>query len=91
VWSLLENRPVPGLVGHATAVDVSYIVLGEGDATGKKLSFQCSHGGVPCRAKIVGETEEEVLARAVEHARARHGVDLTQARYAQSLIREESG
>ena len=59
----------------------------------KKLSFRCSHGGVPCGAKITGENEEEVLATAVEHAKRKHGVDLTQARtlarYAQSLIREE--
>lgn len=57
-------------------------------------SFECKHGGVPCRAKITGETEEEVLAKAVEHARRVHKVDLTQAqtlaRYAQSLIREEA-
>lgn len=57
-------------------------------------SFECKHGGVPCRAKITGETEEEVLAHAVEHARTVHKVDLTQAktlaRYAQSLIREDA-
>ncbi len=55
-------------------------------------SFECSHGGVVCRAKIEGETEDEVLAKAVEHAKQAHGVDLTQAqtlaRYAQSLIRD---
>jgi len=56
-------------------------------------SFECQHGGVVCGAKITGDTEEEVLAKAVEHAREKHGVDLTQAdtlaRYAQSLIRDE--
>ncbi len=56
-------------------------------------TFECSHGGVICGAKITGETEEEVLAKAVEHAKKVHGVDLTQAqtlaRYAKSLIREE--
>ena len=55
-------------------------------------SFQCAHGGVPCNAKITGETDEEVLAKAVEHAKKAHGVDLTQAqtlaKYAQSLIRD---
>ena len=55
-------------------------------------SFECRHAGVSCGAKVTGETEEEVLAQAVEHARKAHGVDLTQAnslaRYAQSLIRE---
>lgn len=57
-------------------------------------SFECKHAGVPCRAKITGETEDEVLAKAVEHARKVHKVDLTQAqtlaRYAQSLVREEA-
>jgi len=56
-------------------------------------SFQCAHGGVPCNAKITGETEDEVLTKAVEHAKQAHGVDLTKsktlAKYAQSLIRDE--
>jgi predicted small metal-binding protein len=56
-------------------------------------SFRCADAGVVCNAKVTGETDEEVLAKAVEHAREVHGVDLTQsntlARYAQSLIREE--
>jgi predicted small metal-binding protein len=56
-------------------------------------SLECRHGGLVCGAKIRGETDEEVLAKAVEHARKEHGVDLSQAqtlvRYAQSLIREE--
>ena len=56
-------------------------------------SFQCAHGGVPCNAKITGETEDEVLGKAVEHAKQAHGVDLTKsktlAKYAQSLIRDE--
>jgi predicted small metal-binding protein len=57
-------------------------------------SFQCSDAGVPCNAKITGETEDEVLAKAVEHAKKAHGVDLTVSKtlagYAQSLIRDES-
>jgi predicted small metal-binding protein len=57
-------------------------------------SFQCSDAGVPCNATITGETEDEVLAKAVEHARKAHGVDLTVSKtlagYAQSLIRDES-
>lgn len=56
-------------------------------------SFSCRDAGVPCSATVTGATEEEVLAKAVEHARAKHGVDLTQAqtlaRYAQSLIKDE--
>lgn len=56
-------------------------------------SFECRHGGVVCGAKVTGDTEEEVLEKAVEHALDKHGVDLsksvTLARYAQSLIRDE--
>jgi len=56
-------------------------------------TFQCRHGGVVCGATIRGESEDEVLRKAIVHARKRHGVDLTQAktlaRYARSLIREE--
>ena len=56
-------------------------------------SFQCRHAGVVCGAKVTGETEEEVLEKAVAHAREKHGVDLayssTLAGYARSLIRDE--
>ena len=56
-------------------------------------TFECRHGGVVCGAKIRGESEDDVLKKAVEHAKKAHGVDLSQsrtlARYAQSLIREE--
>jgi predicted small metal-binding protein len=56
-------------------------------------TFECRHGGIVCGAKIRGQTDEEVLEKAVEHARRKHGVDLTQAqtlaRYARSLIRDE--
>jgi predicted small metal-binding protein len=56
-------------------------------------SFRCADAGVVCRAKITGETEEEVLQKAVEHARKKHGVDLTAsstlAKFAQSAIRDE--
>ncbi len=58
-----------------------------------KKSFSCSHGGVVCGATITGASEDEVLRKAVEHAKRKHGVDLTRsktlARYAQSLIRSE--
>ncbi|HLI54773.1 MAG TPA: DUF1059 domain-containing protein [Acidimicrobiales bacterium] len=57
-------------------------------------SFRCAHGGVVCGAKITGATEEEVLAKAVEHAKKVHGVDLTRsdtlAKYAQSLVRDDA-
>lgn len=58
-------------------------------------SFRCEDGGVVCAAEVTGETEEEVLEKAVAHAREVHGVDLAQsvtlARYARSLIRDEPG
>jgi len=42
---------------------------------------------------VTGDTEEEVLEKAVTHAREKHGVDLTAsttlAGYARSLIRDE--
>ena len=56
-------------------------------------TFECRHGGVVCNAKLTGETDEEVLAKAVEHAKKKHGVDLSKSKtlagYAQSLIRDE--
>ena len=56
-------------------------------------SFRCADAGVVCRAKITGETEDEVLEKAVEHAREKHGVDLTVsstlANFARSAIRDE--
>lgn len=59
----------------------------------QRYSIRCRDGGIPCRAEITGESEDEVLGKAVEHAREKHGVDLTQAqtlaRYARSLIRPE--
>jgi predicted small metal-binding protein len=56
-------------------------------------SFACADAGVICKAKVTGETEEEVLAKAIEHAREKHGVDLaassTLANYARSAIKDE--
>ncbi len=57
-------------------------------------SFACRDAGVVCKARVTGETEEEVLAKAVEHAREAHGVDLSQsstlANYARSVIRDDA-
>ena len=54
--------------------------------------FACRDAGVVCKAEVTGETDEEVLAKAVEHARKKHGVDLSQsktlANFARSLVRE---
>lgn len=58
-------------------------------------SFKCADAGVICNAEVTGDTEEEVLRKAVAHAKQAHGVDLTQsstlAGYAKSLIRDDSG
>ena len=55
--------------------------------------FACADAGVVCKAEVTGATEEEVLEKAVEHARSAHGVDLAQsatlAGYARSLIRDD--
>jgi predicted small metal-binding protein len=55
--------------------------------------FACADAGVVCKAEVTGNTEEEVLGKAVEHARKAHGVDLTQsstlANYARGLIRDD--
>jgi predicted small metal-binding protein len=55
--------------------------------------FACADAGVVCKAQVSGDTEEEVLGKAVEHARTAHGVDLAQsstlANFARSLIRED--
>jgi predicted small metal-binding protein len=57
-------------------------------------TFRCADAGVICNAKISGESKQEVLAKAVEHAKQAHGVDLshstTLAGYAQSLIHDET-
>jgi predicted small metal-binding protein len=56
-------------------------------------SFRCADAGVVCRAEITGETEEEVLEKAVEHAREKHAVDLTSsttlAKFARSAIKDK--
>ena len=55
--------------------------------------LQCSDGGLICGKSVEGETEEEVLEKAVAHVQKDHGVDLTQAqtlvRYAQTLIHDK--
>ena len=57
-------------------------------------SFACADAGVVCKAEVTGETEEEVLSKAVEHARQKHGIDLTVsstlANFARSKIRDHA-
>ena len=56
-------------------------------------SFACADAGAVCKAKVTGETDEEVLAKANEHAKKVHGIDLTVSstlvNYAKSKIRDE--
>jgi predicted small metal-binding protein len=56
-------------------------------------AFECKHGGVVCGTKVRGETDDEVLQKAVAHAKKAHGIDVSQSKtltaYAQSLIRDE--
>ena len=56
-------------------------------------SFACADVGAVCKAKVTGETTDEVLAKAVEHAKEKHGVDLTVSqtlvKYAASKVRDE--
>lgn len=55
--------------------------------------FECGQAGPVCRTKVSGDTEEEVLEKALAHARDDHGVDLagssTFANYLRSVIRDE--
>jgi predicted small metal-binding protein len=55
--------------------------------------FACADAGVICKAEVSGDTEEEVLGKAVDHARTAHGLNLAQsstlANFARSLIRED--
>jgi predicted small metal-binding protein len=57
-------------------------------------SFACADAGVVCKAKVTGETDEEVLAKAVEHAKAKHGIDLTVSstlvNFARGAIRDDA-
>ena len=56
--------------------------------------LECGSAGPICRAKVKGETEEEVLEKALQHARDDHGVELagssTFVNYLRGAIRDES-
>ena len=58
-------------------------------------SFRCADAGLVCDAEMTGESEEEVLATVVAHARDVHRVDLAQSttlmRHARSVVRDGSG
>lgn len=57
-------------------------------------TFECRHAGILCDARVSGQTDEEVLTKAIAHAREAHGVDLSQSktliRYAHTLVRDEA-
>jgi predicted small metal-binding protein len=57
-------------------------------------SFACADGGIVCRGEVTGESDEEVLAKAAEHLKQKHGLDLsvsrTLAAYAKSLLKDEA-
>jgi predicted small metal-binding protein len=38
-------------------------------------TLNCRDVGVDCDASFTGETEEEIMAQAAEHARTEHGLD----------------
>jgi predicted small metal-binding protein len=56
-------------------------------------SFACADAGAICKAKVTGETDEEVLAKAVEHAKDKHGIDIsvssTLVNFARSKVKDE--
>ncbi len=56
--------------------------------------FECRAGGVPCGFTATGDSEDEVLAEANEHAVKVHHLDLTQnatlERYARSLVHDDT-
>lgn len=56
-------------------------------------SLTCADTGIVCKARVTGETEDEVLAKVIQHARDDHGVHITQSttltNYARSVIRDD--
>ena len=52
-------------------------------------TFACREAGVTsCGAQVRGQSDDEVIAKAVEHARNAHGVDLTQSRTLMRHVRQ---
>jgi len=54
-------------------------------------TLRCSDAGFECEGEIHGETVEEILAQAAEHARADHNLEVTPelAEQLTALIRDE--
>lgn len=65
---------------------------GKGPKGAVAKTIECRQGGLICGARVEAGTDEDVLRKAVVHAREKHGVELdrsqTLVRYLQSLIRE---
>jgi predicted small metal-binding protein len=74
-----------------------YIYSSDSAASNRSCSvaktISCADGGIVCNATVRGETDEDVIAKAAEHAREKHGVDVTQSKtlvnYVRTLIRED--
>lgn len=56
-------------------------------------TITCAHGGIVCNVTVSGDSEQDVLVKALAHAREDHGVNIAQSKtltnYLRSLIREE--
>jgi predicted small metal-binding protein len=56
------------------------------------LEFRCRDVGVVCKAKVTGETPEQLLTKIAEHADNAHGVpelSETLVDYALTLVKEK--
>ena len=53
--------------------------------------IRCRDGGFDCNEVVRGQTEEEVLQKAGEHAKRDHNIDVTPelAQQVRALIRDE--
>ncbi len=53
--------------------------------------IHCKDGGFDCAEVVRGQTEEEVLQKAAEHAQAVHSIQVTpeMAQQVKTLIKEE--
>ncbi len=54
------------------------------------LEFHCADVGVECKAKTTAATKDELVAKVAAHAKAEHGVELTDTLvdYAVSQVRQ---
>jgi predicted small metal-binding protein len=55
-------------------------------------TLNCSDAGFDCDGKLTGESEEEILNQAAEHAREAHNIEVTPelAEQLKTLIRDEA-